>query len=127
MSNTFFSKFSVVLPVVLAAIFAPACDDDDDDGGDDGSDGGADDDDDDGDDGDDDSPADDDDGADDPADDDGSDGGPVSECSSSADCPLVVCECPDGPVNFQGCSSVNDIGICATAETCMSEDFDACS
>src|SRR5688572_11069272 len=61
------------------------------------------------------------DGAEAPADD-----GQMSECSQPGDCDVVVCECPDGPVNFSGCNVVNDIGICATAQTCCT-DFDACA
>jgi hypothetical protein len=131
MSMTHFSKFTVLFPGLLAILLAPACGGDD--GGDDtgNDDGGSADDDGGSADGGDDAPGDEsglpDDGGDDAPADDGGDDAPESECSSSDDCPLVVCECPDGPVNFQGCSVVNDVGVCATADTCMAPDFDACS
>lgn len=48
-----------------------------------------------------------------------------SECSSSSQCDMVVCDCPDGPVNFQGCNVRNGVGVCATESTCDS-DFGAC-
>ena len=47
-----------------------------------------------------------------------------SECSSSSECEFVVCDCPDGPVNFQGCSVVNGVGTCATEDTCASSACD---
>lgn len=43
-----------------------------------------------------------------------------SECSSPSECDFVVCDCPEGPVNFQGCSVFNGVGICATEDTCAS-------
>lgn len=49
-----------------------------------------------------------------------------SECSSSSDCEQVVCDCPDGPVNFTGCSVVNGVGTCATESTCAGSAFGAC-
>lgn len=56
-------------------------------------------------------------------DDDGDDGddGAQSECSSPADCENVVCDCPDGPVNWTYCDIVNDIGRCGTEETCVED------
>lgn len=47
-----------------------------------------------------------------------------SECSNSSQCDLVVCDCAEGPVNFQGCSVVNGIGTCATEDTCASSACD---
>lgn len=48
-----------------------------------------------------------------------------SECSRPSECDFVVCDCPDGPVNFQGCNVVNGTGVCPTESTC-DEDFGAC-
>lgn len=47
-----------------------------------------------------------------------------SECSDSSQCEFVVCDCAEGPVNFQGCSVVNGIGTCATEDTCASSACD---
>jgi hypothetical protein len=47
-----------------------------------------------------------------------------SECSSSSECEPVVCDCPEGPVNFQGCSVLNGVGTCATEDTCASSACD---
>lgn len=37
-----------------------------------------------------------------------------SECSQPSDCDNIVCECPSGPVNYQGCNN----GTCEGQEAC---------
>ncbi len=49
-----------------------------------------------------------------------------SECQQSSDCQQIVCDCPNGPVNFTGCNVNNGVGKCATAANCKTE-FTACN
>ena len=46
---------------------------------------------------------------------------PQSECSDVDDCETVVCQCPDGPVNWTFCGVVNGIGRCGTEDDCVDD------